>query len=84
MISSNYLFLDKSNGELNIIESVYFKEFNQDVFIEKESTLNIFPLPSTSGEYAYWKIDAIYGKLINQSYSNDENSNPLILFGKIN
>lgn len=84
MISSNYLFLDKSNGELNIIESVNFKEFNQHVYIEKESTLNIFPLPSTSGKYAYWKIDAIYGKLINQSYSNDENSNPLILFGKIN
>ena len=84
LISSNYLFLDKLSGKLNILESVYFKEFEQRVYLAKDSELNIFPLPVTSGEYAYWIIDAVYGKLINKSYSNDENSNPLILFGKIN
>lgn len=84
LISSNYLFLDKSDGKLNIIESIYFKEFNQHVNIQKESVLNISPLPVSYGEYAYCKIDAIYAKLINKSFSNNENSNPLLLFGKIN
>jgi len=59
MISSDYLYLDKQTKELFVIESINFENLNQRVCINKENDLNIYPIPVTTGEYAYFIIDAI-------------------------